>query len=140
MPEELGAVLDATDVDGVVEEQAVDTAVDTSTDAVVDTSEVKDETPGDWRKVPAELKDFFKTPAGKAAKDAWFERNAYKEKFPEGIKQVNELTSFLEEHGGKEGLAMALGELKGKAEELDGISVKMANGDPSLIEIGRAHV
>src|SRR5258708_7015983 len=132
MPEELGAVLDATDViDPIVDDQGADPIE--PVDPVADPAEPKEETPGDWRKVPAELKDFFKTPAGKAAKDAWFERNAYKEKFPEGIKQVNELTSFLEEHGGKEGLATALGELKGKAEEPDGISVKMANGDPSLI-------
>jgi hypothetical protein len=128
MAEELGAVLDTTDVDLAADDQAVDTAVE---DAVVEVPEVKEE--GDWRKVPENLKTFFKTVEGKAAKDAWFERNAYKEKFPEGIKQVNELTSFLDEHGGREGLTTALGELTGKAAELDGITSKMQSGDPSLI-------
>jgi hypothetical protein len=132
MSEELGAVLEAPEViDEVVEQEgAVTPEEGVEIEAPV---EGKEETPGDWRKVPAELKEFFKTPAGKAAKDAWFERNAYKEKFPEGIKQVNELTAFLDEHGGREGLTAALGELTGKAAELDGITAKMASGDPSLV-------
>lgn len=129
--EDLGAVLEAPEiVDPSPDEQVYGVAVDTP-EPVEPIAEVKDET--DWRKVPENLKTFFKTPEGKAAKDAWFERNAYKEKFPEGIKQVNELTAFLDEHGGREGLTTALGELTGKAAELDGITQKMANGDPSLI-------
>lgn len=130
--DELGAVLEAPEViDEVVEREGeVTQEVD---DAPIEPSEAKEETQTDWRKVPPELKEFFKTPAGKAAKDAWFERNAYKEKFPEGIKQVNELTAFLDEHGGREGLTTALGELTGKAAELDGIAAKMQSGDPSLI-------
>jgi hypothetical protein len=132
MPEELGAVLEAPEVtDEVVEQEG---EVTPEGEGAVETAEAgKEETPGDWRKVPAELKDFFKTPAGKAAKDAWFERNAYKEKFPEGIKQVNEITAFLDEHGGREGLTTVLGELTGKAAELDGIAAKMQSGDPSLV-------
>jgi hypothetical protein len=130
--DELGAVLEAPEViDEAVEQQG---EVTPEGEGAVETpEEAKEETPADWRKVPAELKEFFKTPAGKAAKDAWFERNAYKEKFPEGIKQVNELTAFLDEHGGREGLTTALGELTGKAAELDGIAAKMQSGDPSLI-------
>lgn len=132
MADELGAVLEAPEVtDAVVDDQIVDTGVD-AVDAV-DLAATKEETPGDWRKVPENLKTFFKTPEGKAAKDAWFERNAYKEKFPDGIKQVNELTSFLEEHGGKDGLATALGELKGKAEEFDGLMEQIESGDPAII-------
>jgi hypothetical protein len=129
--EELGAVLDATDVTEPIVEDGAEPIE--PVEPAEPAGEVKEETPGDWRKVPENLKAFFKTAEGKAAKDAWFERNAYKEKFPEGIKQVNELTAFLDEHGGREGLTTALGELTGKAAELDGIASKMASGDPSLI-------
>ncbi len=129
MADELGAVLEAPEVDAI--EQDLDVSADTTDEGeaeVVATPEAKEETPGDWRKVPENLKAFFKTAEGKAAKDAWFERNAYKEKFPEGIKQVNELTSFLDEHGGREGLVTALGELKGKADEFDGIIGNLEKG------------
>lgn len=129
MSEELGAVLEAPEViaDEVVEPPSeVTEVVDPA--AVV---EEKDAT--DWRKVPDNLKVFFKTAEGKAAKDAWFERNAYKEKFPEGIKQVNELTAFLEEHGGREGLTTTLTEMQGKAAELDDISSKLVNDPAALV-------
>lgn len=129
MPEELGAVLEAPELEAPAEEVVEQPGEATE---LVE-APVEGEVAGDWRKVPAELKEFFKTPAGKAAKDAWFERNAYKEKFPEGIKQVNELTAFLDEHGGRDGLTTALGELQGKAAELDAISEKIQNGDASLV-------
>jgi hypothetical protein len=135
MPEELGAVLDAPELE-VIADDVANEGLDGTPADVVDPSAVpepKEEVAGDWRKVPAELKEFFKTPAGKAAKDAWFERNAYKEKFPEGIKQVNELTAFLEEHGGREGLTTTLGEMQGKAAELDALSERIANASPDLI-------
>lgn len=133
MSDELGAVLDAPAVeDAVIDDvQVADDGVDPQIDpaAIVDPAG-KDEPQTDWRKVPAELKEFFRTPAGKAAKDSWFERNAYKEVFPEGVKQAKEILGFLEEHGGREGLTTALGELQGKAAEFDGI---MANLDKGVL-------
>lgn len=139
MSEDLGAVLEAPELDVNADGAAnqdldTQTAADGDLDAPSADANAAKEEPVDWRKVPAELKEFFKTPAGKAAKDAWFERNAYKEKFPEGIKQVNELTAFLDEHGGRDGLTTALGELQGKAAELDNITAALAIGDLSIVD------
>lgn len=132
------AVLDSPVLDAGVDDvqQVSDDGVDLQADpaAQVQADVVKDEVAVDWRKVPAELKELFKTPAGKAAKDAWFERQAFKEVLPEGVKQAKELLGFLDEHGGREGLTTALGELQGKATELDAISEKIANADPSLVK------
>ena len=88
----------------------------------------------DWRKVPANLREFFKTPEGKAAKDAWYERNAFKEKLPGGVKELEGVLGFLNEHGGQESLVAALGELKGQAEELSQLNELAAKGDPRIID------
>lgn len=133
MSEELGAVLDAPEVNA---DEVVDQGLEGTPDDVVDPAAVVDakEEPVDWRTVPPELKDFFRSPAGKKARDAWFERKAWNEKFPEGgFKKADEIISFLDEHGGREGLTTALGELQGKAAELDAISEKIQNGDASLV-------
>jgi hypothetical protein len=124
-------VLDAVDdvQDEVIDDAPVEDLPEDGEVAAVE-SEVKE----DWRKVPANLKEFFKTPEGKAAKDAWYERGAFKEKFPEGIKQVDAVMSFLDEHGGKESLLTSLGELKGQAEELSGIQQAFAAGDPKILD------
>jgi len=136
MPDDLGAVIDTPEVDVEIGNQGqdVDIQIDPAADpapAQTETTEVKDIT--DWRKVPAELKEFFKTPAGKGAKDAWFERNAYKELLPEGVKQAKEILGFLEEHGGKDGLTTALTDLQSKASEYEALSQKIEAGDASLV-------
>jgi hypothetical protein len=131
MPD-IGTVLDSPDEDVLEDQQIAEEVVPDEADEVV-AEPVAEVAEGDWRKVPPALKEFFKTPEGKAAKDAWFERNAYKDKFPDGMKQVEAITSFLSENGGQEGIAAALGELRGKAEQLDGIMAKMESGDASLV-------
>lgn len=130
--DELGAVLDTPVDDIVVDDQAVTDDAAVVNEPILD-AETKEDSATDWRKVPAELKEYFKTPGGKQAKDAWFERNAYKEIFSDGVKGAKEVVAFLEEHGGRDGLTTALGELQGKAAELDAISQKIESGDASLV-------
>ncbi len=127
MPD-LGSVIDAPEA---VVDEVVDHTADVVTDEPVvdDAAVVATDAPAeDWRKVPANLREYFKTPEGKAAKDAWYERNAFKEVFNGGVAQAKEIHAFLEEHGGKDGVVQALGDLTGKAQEYDGLLQAVESG------------
>jgi len=133
---EIGAVLDAPDavVDEVVDHPEV---VDGATDQPEPAAEsAADSTPeGDGRVIPQWIRNMKESdPVGyKEAKAIFFGKRAFEEKIPGGVKELDEILTTLNEHGGREGLATMIGELTGKAAELDGIAEKMANGDPSLI-------
>lgn len=133
MSEELGAVLESPELVEEVEQIEAPEGIAADPVEPIEGAAPVEKDNTDWRKVPAELKEFFKTPAGKGAKDAWFERNAYKELLPEGVKQAKEILGFLEEYGGKDGLTTALGELQSKASEYEALSQKIESGDASLV-------
>jgi hypothetical protein len=132
MPEELLDIPIETEViDTPAEETQVDdTPLEAPDDATPEPIAAADEEI-DWRKVPANLREFFKTPEGKHAKEAWFERSAFKELFP-NIDEAKSLQAFLDEQGGRDGVTRTLGELKTQAEQLTSLQTTLQR-DPSAV-------
>jgi len=125
MAEDLGAVLEAP-VEGVVEE--VTPAVESEV-----AEPVAEEVKGDERVMPQWIRNLKATdPAAfKDAKASFFGKRALDEKLKDF--DLDGTKGWLEELGGREAIAAKVTELEGKATELDDISSKLVNGDPTLI-------
>jgi len=93
-----------------------------------------EETTGDHRTIPAHLREYFKSPEGKDAKSAWFERAAFREQFPDGPKQAQEVMQILAEYGGREGIGDKFKELAGSVEELKQLDQMVASGDSKVLD------
>jgi hypothetical protein len=133
MADELGAVLEAPEVTSA--DEVVEQVNDTPTESAQDEQPAPEqvEVKGDERVLPQWIRNLKATdPAAfKEAKGVFFGHRSITDKLKDF--DLDGTKAFLEEHGGRESLASSITELRGKAEELDGISQKMANGDPSLI-------
>src|SRR5580692_2379137 len=129
MADELGAVLEAPE-EVVEQEIAAPTESEAlETEPVVPEVEVK----GDERVMPQWIRNLkaVDPAAFKEAKGIFFGKRSQDEKLKDF--DLDGTKGWLEEHGGREAIVASLGELRGKAEELDGIAEKMQSGDPSLI-------
>lgn len=134
MPEELGTVLEATEVtsaDDVVEQSSEVQAED----GVV-AEEIQQEVPeakGDERVLPQWIRNLKTTdPAAfKEAKGQFFGKRTLDEKLKDF--DLDGTKGFLEQYGGKDGLSETLTELQGKAGGYDTIASKLESGDASLI-------
>lgn len=85
----------------------------------------------DGRSIPANVRALFKSPeGGKEAKTAWMERAAFRETFPKGPKQAQELIAEIEEMGGRDGLET----LRTSAQELRSIDEMLQSGNTAIID------
>lgn len=130
MSEELGAVLEAPEViaDEVVNQDQTEVeGIELQEKPAVE--EVK----GDERVMPQWLRTLKTTdPATfRTEKAKFFTERAILEAAKDF--DVKGTRSWLEEKGGREAIESTFTELQGKAAELDQISEKIANGDPSLV-------
>lgn len=132
MANDLGAVLDAPEVssaDEVVEQVSEAQPEATEQRETTEQPEVK----GDERVLPQWIRNLKATdPAGfKEAKGQFFGKRTLDEKLKDF--DLDGIKGFLEEHGGRDGLTTVLGELKGKAEQYDGLLEKIEAGNREVL-------
>lgn len=138
MPEESAAAVLDEPIAGTALEGSEPAANEPVAD-VEGTEPVAQQTPeekysADWRKVPEALKAFFKTPEGAPAKDAWFARAEFAQRFPGGVQEADAVRAFMDEHGGQESLSATLAEMQQSVEALKGIEEGFANGDVKTLD------
>jgi hypothetical protein len=132
MADDLGAVLEAPEVSSaeeVVEQVSEAQPEATEQQETVEQPEVK----GDERVLPQWIRNLKATdPAGfKEAKGQFFGKRTLDEKLKDF--DLDGIKGFLEEHGGRDGLTNVLGELKGKAEQYDGLLEKIESGNREVL-------
>lgn len=132
MADELGAVLDAPEVDAVVDDvvdpaEEVTDVVDPA--VVVDAKEIK----GDERTLPQWVKNLkAQDPAAfREAKDTFFANKAWNDKTKDF--DLDGTKGWLEEHGGKDAIVATLGELQTKAQQFDGLMTKIEEGNREVL-------
>ncbi len=132
MADDLGAVLEAPEVTGAdVDVEQVSESQPEVTDQAVE--KVAEEPKGDERLLPQWIRNLKSIdPVGfKEAKGIFFGKRSYDEKLKDF--DLDGTKAFLEEHGGRESLSTALGELKGKADEYDGLLEKIQTGNRDVL-------
>jgi hypothetical protein len=131
------AVLDAPVLDAT--EPVVDETPSIESEAVpeIPESPVTEEVKGDERVLPQWIRNLKTTdPAAfKEAKGIFFGKRSIDEKLKDF--DVDKTRAFLEEHGGQDGILQNLTEMRGKAEELDGVydALKSGNAAELLKEV-----
>jgi hypothetical protein len=137
MAEDLGAVLDAPVLDGVDDQQVDDAAVVDDAaggDAAAAAAALEVEAKQDERLISQKWRDLKESNPElyKEYKSLFFGKRDQDGQLKDfdlaGTK------TFLEEHGGRESLTTALGEMQATKAELDGINAAVANGDRGLVD------
>src|ERR1700735_1589135 len=133
MADELGAVLEAPELEAPAEEvvEQPGEVIEGDPSASV---EKEVEVKGDERTMPAWIRNLKATdPAAfKAAKADFFGKRSLDEKLKDF--DLDGVKGWLEEKGGREALEASFSELQGKASELEDISSKLINDPAALVD------